>query len=192
MSLLMEIKVMRGLMPKAKLNQLIWESISEIIGAIWNIYSIIAITIAFVVILYFADIQTGWGFLLALSGFFLFFSVSGKGDSFITFVLGAPALIYVFYLFLSYFAGPWTFILIIGLAAAIASAYFEANWLLLLGMLFLIPFVLIILYCIGVAFYFCTAMLLYIFIDPPLNSNIAMALTGVFLISIIAWVIAQA
>lgn len=178
-------------MPKAKLNQLIWESVSEIIGAIWNIYSIIAITIAFVVILYFADIQTGWGFLLALSGYFLFFSLSGKGESLTIFLLGAPALIYAFFLFLSYFAGPWTFVLLIGLAALIATSYFEADWLWMLSMLFVIPFVLIFLYCIGIAFYFCTAMLLYIFIDPPLNANIAMALTGVFLIGLVAWAITQ-
>ena len=187
----MEIQAMRGIMPKAKLNQLIWESVSEIIGAIWNIWTIISIIVAFIVILYFSDIQTGWGFLLALSGFFLFLSISGKGDSLITFLLGAPALIYAFFLFLSYFAGPWTFVLLIGLAALIATSYFEADWLWMLSALFVIPFVLIFLYCIGVAFYFCAAILLLIFIDPPLNQNIAMALTGVFLIGLVAWIIAQ-
>ena len=178
-------------MLKAKLNQLIWESVSEIVKILWDIWGIISVTIAFIVILIFSDIQTGWGFLLALSGYFLFFSLSGKGESLTIFLLGAPALIYAFFLFLSYFAGPWTFVLLIGLAALIATSYFEADWLWMLGMLFVIPFVLIFLYCIGIAFYFCAAMLLYIFIDPPLNANIAMALTGVFLIGIIAWAIAQ-
>ena len=182
---------------KAKLNKLIWESVSEIFAAAYNIAAVAGNAIAFVLFVIFADLDQ-FQLFMAFCGFN--FILGGLTKIKLFYICSTPLWLWLIYKWVYLFLGPFIWLFLLGIVCTMIVSFFDWSndkndinlepiiiektrsssfWL------FILPFIIMMFSSACIVCYLILCFVFLIFFETPTNAIISGVISiGIFLFAL--------